>query len=79
MNGGIKQKLNVKSSAEAEVVMVEDAMPQPLWTNCFLAVQGFNANGTISLQDNKRAVLQQNDGERSSAEHTKHINVRCFL
>jgi len=34
-----KQKLNTKSSTEAELVAVDDAMGQVLWTRHFLAAQ----------------------------------------
>jgi len=35
-----KQKLNIKSSTKAELVGIDDAMGQVLWTRHFLAVQG---------------------------------------
>ena len=34
-----KQKLNTKSSTEAELVAIDDAMGQILWTRHFLAAQ----------------------------------------
>jgi len=35
-----KQKLNMKSSTEAELVAIDDAMAQVLWTRHFLEAQG---------------------------------------
>jgi len=35
-----KQKLNTKSSTEAELVAIDNAMAQILWTRHFLASQG---------------------------------------
>ena len=35
-----KQKLNMKSSSKAELVVVDDVMPHVLWTNYFLQAQG---------------------------------------
>jgi len=35
-----KQKLNTKSSTEAELVAIDDSMGQILWTRHFLASQG---------------------------------------
>jgi len=35
-----KQKLNTKSSTEAELVAADDTMGQVLWTRYFLAAQG---------------------------------------
>jgi len=39
-SGSSKQKLNTKSSTEAELVAIDDAMGQILWTCHFLAAQG---------------------------------------
>ena len=36
-----KQKLNTKSSAEAELIGADEAMPQMLWTRYFLEAQGY--------------------------------------
>jgi len=37
-----KQKINTKSSTEAELVAIDDAMGQVLWTRHFLAAQGLS-------------------------------------
>ena len=34
-----KQKLNTRSSTEAELVRVDDCMPQVMWTKYFLEAQ----------------------------------------
>ena len=47
-----KQKLNTKSSAEAELVAVEDLMPQILWTKTFLEGQGLKVKDNMIHQDN---------------------------
>jgi len=39
-----KQKLNTKSSTEAELVAIDNLMAQVLWTLHFLAVQGIAQN-----------------------------------
>ena len=51
-SGSFKQKLNTKSSIEAELVAIDDAMGQVLWTHHFLAAQGQYLPTTI-YQDNK--------------------------
>ena len=56
-NGSMKQKLNVRSSTEAELVVVDDYIAQVLWTNYFLKAQGFTTEDTIIYQDNKSAML----------------------
>src|SRR5210317_2281983 len=42
-----KQKLNVKSSTEAELVGFDDFMPQILWTNHFIDAQCYAMRGTV--------------------------------
>ena len=78
-NTSIKQKLNVKSSTEAELVAVDDILPQILWTNYFLYEQGFNTKDTVIYQDNKSAILLEKNGKNSSSRRTKHINIRYFF
>jgi len=47
-----KQKLNMKSSTEAELVAIEDAMAQVLQTRHFLVAQGEYVLTTTIYQDN---------------------------
>jgi len=52
-----KQKLNTKSSTEAELVGIDNAMGQVLWTCHFLAAQGEYVPTTTIYQDNKSTIL----------------------
>ena len=74
-----KQKLNTKSSTEAELVGADDAMPIVLWTSYFLKEQGYGTTIPIMYQDNKSAMLLEQNGNRSSSRRTKHINVRYYF
>jgi hypothetical protein len=74
-----KQKLNTRSSTEAEVVGVDDAMPQVLWTRYFLEAQGYKVNDSIVYQDNQSAMLLEKNGRGSSSKRTRHINIRYFF
>lgn len=74
-----KQKLNVKSSTEAEVVGVDDGLPLVLWTRYFLQEQGYEMRPSLLYQDNKSAMLLEENGKASSTKRTKHINVRYFF
>jgi len=49
------QKLNTKSSTEAEQVGVDDCMSLILWSRLFLKAQGINVRRNTILQDNKVA------------------------
>ena len=74
-----RQKLNTKSSTEAELVGVNDIMPQVLWTRYFLEAQGFDISDSIVFQDNQSAILLEKNGRASSSKRTRHINIRYFF
>jgi hypothetical protein len=73
------QRLNTKSSTEAEVVSVDDVMAQVLWTRYFLEAQGCKAKKNTVCYDNQSTVLLERNGRGSSSKRTRHVNVRCFL
>jgi hypothetical protein len=73
------QKLNTKSSTEAEIVGTDDVMPQILWTLCFLEAQGCKIDDNVLHQDNKSSILLETNGRGSSGERTGHIDVRYFF
>ena len=79
INISTKQKLNTRSSTEAELVGVDDVASQMLWTNYFLKSQGYNTKETIVYQDNKSAILLASNGHFSRGKRSKHISVRYFL
>jgi hypothetical protein len=74
-----KQKLNTKSSTEAELVAVDDAMPRILWTRYFLLSQGYAVEPAILHQDNQSAILLEKNGKASSSKRTRHINIRYYF
>lgn len=74
-----RQKLNTKSSTEAELVGAGDLMPQVLWTRYFLQVQGYSVDESVMYQDNKSAILLEQNGKGSSSKRTRHINIRYFF
>jgi hypothetical protein len=74
-----KQKLNTRSSTETELVGVDEFMPAICWTRYFLEAQGYGVNDNISYQDNKSAILLEQNGKASSSKRTKHISIRYFF
>ena len=74
-----KQKLNTRSSTEAEVVGVDDASSQILWTNYFIMAQGYRIDETMVYQDNQSAMLLERNGKQSSGKRTRHMNIRYFF
>eukprot|EP00978_Attheya_sp_CCMP212_P038772 scaffold195564_cov31-Attheya_sp.AAC.1 len=75
----VKQKLNVKSSTESELVGVADMLPQMLWTRYFLEAQGYGIKESIGFQDNQASMLLEKYGRASSSKRTRHINIRYFF
>jgi Reverse transcriptase (RNA-dependent DNA polymerase) len=74
-----RQKINTKSSTEAELVGANDVMGQLLWTQYFLREQGYGSTETILYQDNKSAILLAENGRASSSKRTRHLNIRYFF
>ena len=74
-----KQKLNTRSSTEAELVAVNNIIVMVLWTQLFLEAQGYKVEKNIIHQDNKSAILLEKNGRRSAGKRTKALNVQYFF
>ena len=74
-----KQKVNTRSSTEAELVAVDDVMAQILWTKNFLEAQGVPVTDTILYQDNKSTIILAKNGRASARKHMRHLNIRYFF
>ena len=74
-----KQKANTKSSTETELVGVDDAISNILWSLYFLQAQGCGTSHAIIYQDNKSAILLESNGKWSSGKRTKHIKAKYFF
>eukprot|EP00957_Ditylum_brightwellii_P152421 11603376-Ditylum_brightwellii.AAC.1 len=77
--GSTKQRLNTRSSTKAEIVRVDDLMPQVLWTRYFMEAQGFKVSDNIVYQDNESAIRLKKNRKGSSSKRTRHINIRYFF
>ena len=74
-----KQKINTKSSTEAEFVGADDIIGDVLWTRHFLRWQGWGATDNIIYQDNESAMKLENNGKASSTKRTKHIDIKYYF
>ena len=74
-----KQKVNVQSLTEGELMGADDALPQVIWSKHFIEAQGRTVNNNIMCQDNKSCMLLETNGKFSSSKRTKHINNKYFL
>jgi hypothetical protein len=77
----VKQKLNAKSSTEAELIGVSDISSMIFWTYYFLLEQGYDIKGSNNqlMQDNTSAMKLEENGRLSSRSNTRHINIRYFF
>ena len=73
-----KQKINTKSSTEAELFAVDDVLAQVVWTRNFINAQGHMTGPSTLYQDNQSAILL-GGGMVSSGKRTQHINIRYFF
>jgi len=74
-----KQKLNTKSSTEAEVVGASDYLPNTIWAKLFLAFQGYVLMENIFAQDNQSAMRLEKNGRALASQKSRHINIRYFF
>ena len=83
-----KQKINTKSSTEARLIGVDDAMTFIMWMKHFFESQvryvdinyplkPLGSDVTIE-QDNISVIQLERNGWKSSSKRTKHINVQYF-
>ena len=72
-----KQKLNSKSSTEAEMIAVSDGLNHVLWLRNFLEDQGYRMPPAKVFQDNMSAIRLFQTGKCSSSLRTRHIAI-CF-
>ena len=74
-----KQKLNTKSSTEAEVVGVSDYLLFSIWICLFMAAQGYDIKNNILFQDNQSAIKMEKNGKTSCTGNSRHINIQYFF
>ena len=73
-----KQKLNTKSSTEAELVGASDYLPNAIWVKMFLMAQGHMIVENFLEQDNESAIKLEKNGRMSAGPKSRHIDIRYF-
>ena len=73
-----KQKLTAKSSTEAELIALSDALSQVIWTRHFLEAQGYDMGPAEVFEDNMSTIHMVRNGFPTS-ERTRHVNIRFFF
>ncbi|KAI2498512.1 Reverse transcriptase (RNA-dependent DNA polymerase) [Fragilaria crotonensis] len=73
-----KQKLNTKSSTEAELVGASDYPPNTMWAKNFLEAQGYDIVENYLEQDNESAIKMEKNGRSLAGPRSRHIDIRYF-
>jgi len=77
-NKSAKQKLVSRSSTEAELIALNESLPQIIWLRNLLEELGYpQRQPTTIFQDNKSTIIISNKGH-SNKGNTKHMHVRYF-
>ena len=74
-----KQKLNVLSSTECELVGAASYIVNAIWLDQFLKYQGYPLEEKLFYQDNESAIKFAKNGSASARKNSKHIDVRYFF
>ena len=72
------QKLNTKSSTDAEMVAVSDILPKIIFMHLFLQHQGYPIKENVIYQDNQSAIKLEINGRKSCGKRRRHIEIRYF-
>ena len=78
IGGSTKQKVNSRSSTEAELNGVDDRISKVLWTKRFLEAQGIEIKLNIIYQDNTSTIKLAENGKASSGKRTRHFDIKLF-
>ena len=73
-----KQKVNARSSTEAELFGLDDIISSVLWTKLFMESQGITIKENIVYQDNKSTILLAENGRSSAGKRSRHLNIKYF-
>jgi Reverse transcriptase (RNA-dependent DNA polymerase) len=73
-----KQKVNTRSSTEAELVSMDDILSKVLWTKLFLESQGYKSKQNIIFRDNQSSMKLEENGKTSSGKRTRHFEIKYF-
>ena len=73
-----KQKVNSRSSTEAELIGIDDVISKILWSKRFIEAQGFELESNVVYRDNTSSMKLEENGHAGASKHTRHFNIRLF-
>ena len=74
-----KQKINVKSSTESELVGGSKYCPYNIWQMMFMEHQGYPLHRNVLFQDNQSTIKMHKNGRNSCMGNSRHIHIRYFF
>ena len=78
LSASLRQKMNSRSSTEAECIGVDDAISLIIWTIRFLNEQGYKIEECNVYQDNESAIKPQRNGRWSAGKRSRHLDIKIF-
>ena len=73
-----KQKVNTRSTTEAELVGLDDVLSKIIWTLLFVRAQGFHVLSNVVHRDNTSTMKLEQNGKESSGRRTRHFDIKYF-
>ena len=74
-----KQKINIKSSTESELVRMGEYASYNIWFIMFMVAQGYAIKNNVIYQDNQSAIRMEKNGRNSCTGNSRHIHIRYFF
>ena len=74
-----KQKINVKSMTESELVGASEYCPYNIWQMMFMEHQGYPLYKNILFQDNQSTIKMHKNRRNLCTRNSRHIHIRYFL
>ena len=74
-----KQKLNMCSSTEAELVGVSDYLPYHIWMEFFMKSQGYDLKKKTLYQDNQSTIKMEQNGHNYCTGNSRYMKIKFFF
>ena len=71
-----KQKVNARSSIEAELISIDNKIAKIIWMKRFIENQGFHINLNVIYQDNTSTIKLAENGKYSSGKRSRYFDIK---
>ena len=73
-----KQKINTKSSTEAELVAISDSLEKAIWLQNFVTSQGHPELAIMKLKQDNTSTIRLIESGPSSSGHSRYVDIKYF-